>query len=148
MNCPKCDTRLKKDMPVCSKCGFNVAELENVSNYKARRILKSGTILEREKIFYVHKTPKDLVRKDLVLFTVFLGLFGAHNFYVGRIWLGFSKVISFITGIVLSLFIYYLGAYQIYSLTGFFLAYPLIAWIYDIFRVVINRYPIPVVLDN
>ena len=85
MNCPKCDTRLKKDMPVCSKCGFRVAELENVSNFKARKVLRSGTLLEKEDIFYVNKVPKDLVKKDLILFTIFAGLFGGHNFYVGRI---------------------------------------------------------------
>ena len=148
MECPKCGSRIKKDMPVCAKCGFRVDELENVSNIKAQTILKHGSILEREKIFYTYKVPKDLMRKDLVLFTIFLGLFGAHNFYVGRIWLGISKVLSFIIGVVLALIIYYTGLYTISSICGLFIAYPFISWVYDIFRVVIKRYPIPVVLDS
>ena len=148
MQCPKCGSRISKDMPVCNKCGFRVEELENVSNFKARKILKSGTILQREKVFYVHKVPKDLVRKDLVLLTGFLGIFGAHNFYVGRIYLGFSKLISFIAGILLSVIVYRTGAMQFYTLSGLLIAYPIVSWIYDFARVIIKKYPIPVVLDN
>ena len=129
MNCPKCDTRIKKDMPVCPKCGFRVKELENVSNIQARKALNSNKILEREKVFYVFKVPKDLVRKDLIL-------------------LGVSKVISFALGIILSIIIYRTGNMSFYSITGLLIAYPLIAWIYDVVRVLIKRYPIPVVIDE
>ena len=148
MNCPKCDTRIKKDMPVCPKCGFRVEELENVSNIQARKALNSNKILEREKVFYVFKVPKDLVRKDLILFTILTGLIGGHNFYVGRILLGVSKVISLALGIMLSIIIYRTGNMSFYSITGLLIAYPLIAWIYDVVRVLIKRYPIPVVIDE
>lgn len=148
MECPKCGSRIKKDMPICSRCGFKVEELKNVSNFKARKILRSGSILEREKVFYTHNVPKDLVKKDLILFTILLGFIGGHNFYVGRIFLGISKLISFVVSIILSIIVYRHNLYQVYTLMGLLMAYPIIFWFYDIIRVLLNRYPIPVVLEE
>ena len=60
----------------------------------------------------------------------------------------FSFLFKCMHDFILSIVVYNTGAMQIYSLTGLFLAYPIVAWLYDIVRVVLGRYPIPVMLDN
>ena len=148
MRCPKCDTKIKTDMSACPKCGTKTCDIANASYTKELQVLKNGTLIQKEKVFYTNKTPKEICRKKLVLLTVFFGIVGAHEFYVGKTKWAISKVVSFCLGNILTV-LYGMGyAKNLYSIAGILLAYTFFTWAIDIFRVVLKKYPFPVMLEE
>ena len=98
MICPKCYSSVHKDKCRCDYCGFNLNELNNASNKEAKKALKS---VYKDDVLYTSKLPADVSKKKLLLFAIFLGVFGVHNFYVGKIWKGlFNVVITTLTAVL------------------------------------------------
>ena len=148
MRCPNCDAKIKNGMPACVKCGTKVSAITNASHLKARQVLKNGTLLEKEKIFNTFNTPKELSRKTLFWLTLFFGVMGAQDFYVGKTKWGISKILSFTAGNIIVLLCYYGYAISFYTIGGLLVAYPVLTWIFDIIRVIFKRYPFPVMIED
>ena len=148
MRCPNCDSKIKNNLPVCSNCGTKVADINNASYEKALQVLQTGTLVQKEKIFYTYNTPKELSRKRLLWLTICLGIMGAQDFYVGKKKFGISKIASLVLGNIILILNYMGYAMSFYSIGGLLIAYPLLTWIYDIVRVCFKRYPFPVIMDN
>ena len=148
MRCPECDRKIKANQSRCEICGLKVVDIENASYKDAVKILNKGNLYEKESIFYSFKTPAEISRKKLILFTVFLGIFGAHDLYVGKKKLGIAKIICFVIGEVLSALVYNKILYGVGTIAGLFLLFPFVTWIFDIFKVAFKRYPFPYVLEK
>ena len=104
---------------------------------------------------YIGGIPEDVSKKKLILLSIFLGLFGAHDFYVGKLWQGLYKCITMCLTIVLSTIVLTFGI--VYQTNFFYLAYQFILvfqglnilfWILDIVKIFLERYKIPVYNDK
>ena len=91
MLCPKCYGKVNKNTNRCDYCGMRMSDLEGATNAQAKIALKS---IYKDDVMYVEKLPKDVSKKKLLLLSIFAGVFGAHDFYVGRLWRGLYKVFT------------------------------------------------------
>ena len=78
----------------------------------------------------------------------FLGLFGAHNFYVGRYAKAIFQLVMGIISVILTVFS---GMFEAYSFIMSFIFIPaginVFMLFFDFFDGVFNRYKIPVAVD-
>ena len=146
MRCPNCDRKIKTNQSRCEICGLKVIDIENASYPDAVVVLNKGNLYEKESIFYSFKIPAEINRKKLILLTIFLGIFGAHDLYVGKKKLGIAKIICFIVGEILSALVFSNILIGFGTIAGLFLLFPFVTWIFDIFKVILKRYPFPYLL--
>ena len=90
MRCPNCYGKIDKISNVCTKCGFKTKELNNASNKQAKEMKRQG---DGDLCIETYVLPADVSKKKLLLFSIFLGLFGAHYFYVGKMLRGFINLV-------------------------------------------------------
>ena len=81
-NCPNCGKELADDSKFCSECGTTITSPATVES-KVPDTIKTS---EDQSV-----SPKS--RLAALLFGIFLGSFGVHNFYLGRIIRGVFQVI-------------------------------------------------------
>ena len=151
MICPKCYSKIHKTKNRCDYCGFNLNELNDASNKQAKKALKSPF---KDDVLYTSQLPRDVSKKKLLLFSIFLGLLGVHNFYVGKLWRGLFNVlvtsITFVLGaLLISLNI--ITNHPIYIAFQFALAFQganVIIWVMDIIDISLNRYKVPVYKES
>lgn len=129
----------------CSSCNLVFSRLEKATNKQGKKELLSGN---RKNLVYVKGCPKDVNRIVLTLLAGFLGVFGAHNFYVGRYGKG---VFSLAVGIFSVFYVSYLPAYDIFknyiSLISIFVGVVTLMWLFDFINICFNKYKIPVALE-
>ena len=145
MKCPRCGEENFKTQKKCSDCGLVFDRLNYVSN-------RAGKIAvvrrEKENILRVTKWPKDAKKSKALLLCGFLGLVGAHNFYLGRYVKGFFSLIVTLVAcvcIMLENVIDYASFYESF----FFLPTGImfLMWWVDFILIASNKYKIPVALD-
>ena len=145
MKCPRCGEENFKTQKKCSDCGLVFDRLNYVSN-------RAGKIAvvrrEKENILRVTKWPKDAKKSKALLLCGFLGLVGAHNFYLGRYVKGFFSLIVTLVAcvcIMLENVIDYASFYESF----FFLPTGImfLMWWVDFILIAMNKYKIPVALD-
>lgn len=145
MKCPRCGEENFKTQKKCSDCGLIFDRLNYVSN-------RAGKIAvvrrEKENILRVTKWPKDAKKNKALLLCGFLGLVGAHNFYLGRYVKGFFSLIVTLVAcvcIMLENVIDYASFYESF----FFLPTGImfLMWWVDFILIASNKYKIPVALD-
>ena len=145
MKCPRCGEENFKTQKKCSDCGLIFDRLNYVSN-------RAGKIAvvrrEKENILRVTKWPKDAKKSKALLLCGFLGLVGAHNFYLGRYVKGFFSLIVTLVAcvcIMLENVIDYASFYESF----FFLPTGImfLMWWVDFILIASNKYKIPVELD-
>ncbi|MGN1208476.1 MAG: NINE protein, partial [Christensenellales bacterium] len=90
MKCPKCYGRVEKQSGVCTKCGFETKNLIYASNKKAKELKRSG---DGDLVIESSVLPNDVSKKRLLMMCGFLGLFGAHYFYVGKFVRGLTNLV-------------------------------------------------------
>lgn len=151
MRCPNCYGKIQKETDVCLKCGFNINKLKEASNQKAKELIRSGDgdLCVNSKIL-----PKDVSKKKLLLFSGFLGLFGAHYFYIGKMLRGFLNLVFSIFGLIFAT-IYATGlvklpyVLQIFEfIFGFGFAFVIINTIFDFINIIFNRFKVPVYVEE
>ena len=151
MLCPKCYGRLDKKQQRCQTCGFNLSELDGATNKEAKKARKT---IYKDDILYTTKIPADVSKKKLLLFAIFLGMFGVHNFYIGRFWKGLYMCAAFTISLTFGIIVIAMNTIYdniIQRIAEFFLFFQglaLIIWIWDIFRIAFERYKIPVYKDE
>ena len=108
--------------------------------------------------------PKDVSRIKLIVFAIFFGLFGGHNFYVGRY---FKAIVQFILGLAFfgiavavtslieapSIPASFFGIQTNLADMLFFIGlligiYPVVSWLFDLFAILIKKYEVPIALIN
>ena len=152
MICPKCYAKIKPEHIKCPSCGFDLRLMEEATNKAAKKAKHS---VYKDDVLYTTQTPPDIKRKKLILLSIFLGLFGAHHFYVGKILQGLYMLLSTVIGLSLSSVILAYGIidsnnviYQIYQFALVFQGLAVIFWVIDMVKIFLRRYKIPVYRDE
>lgn len=151
MLCPKCYGKIDKKQQRCQHCGFYMNQLDNASNKEAKRIRRT---IYKDDILYSTKIPYDVSKKKLLLFSIFLGLFGVHDFYVGKIWQGLYFCISTSVTLIVSTVLMIMNTIfdnivqRIFEFWTVFQGFAIIFWIWDIFKISLERFKIPVYKDS
>ena len=143
--CPRCGEKCFESQARCDGCGLIFERLKFASNKKAKKcILKR----EKEQVIKTADFPKDLSRKKALLYCGFLGLFGAHNFYVGRYFKAITALLVTLVAVVciaLERYINYASFYENF----FFLPTGIVffMWFYDFIMLATKKYKVPIALD-
>ena len=148
MKCPKCYGKVKKEQKRCGTCGFDLTLIEEGTNKEAKKAMHS---IYKDDVIYTQNIPVDVKKKKLLLFSIFLGLLGVHDFYVGKLYSGLYLCICTSVTAILS---WIITAFSIMSSNNvFYVAYQFVLvfqgiavliWIADIFRIFLERFNIPV----
>ena len=147
--CPRCNTKMPKEIMVCPSCRFNFVKFENATNAEAKIALKMG---EKDRVVYRKGCPKDVSRTKLTLLTFFLGFMGAHNYYVGKTHRGVFFTIFFIIGVINAIITNVLNLnpsgelWEVFTFLVLIWGIVLFMWIIDIAKVALNKFKIPVSL--
>ena len=156
MRCPNCGARMNRGSNVCFKCGTKLSQIQEASH---KAVKQARAEFEPEKVVYTTCWANDLNHTKTLLFCIFLGLFGAHYFYVKR------PVPGIIFAVCWSLFILFYAVsyfvlgpqngYPSYDSYGMQMlsvfvaimgALVFIYWIADIFKIAFKKFKVPVVL--
>lgn len=144
IKCPRCGEKCLQTQPVCPECGLVFSRLSSCTNKAARQRLKMG---EKKNVLMVTKIPADRNFWVLLFYSIFLGLFGAHYYYVYRwktgVYCCFSFIVSFCFAVPFNAaFLTWIPFLKI-IIIGYVAIYGCI-WLYSIFQVVARRFKIPV----
>ncbi|MFQ6773320.1 MAG: TM2 domain-containing protein [Clostridia bacterium] len=145
--CPRCNMLLNIGAPSCPDCGLNFAKFANATNAEAKRAMRKG---EKERVLNTSQRPSDVSKTKLLLSCIFGGLFGVHEFMLGRWLRGLFYCITTMLAFVLAWL-------QMYDFTSVAFEYIteivylvwvviLVIWIDSIFKIIFNKYKIPVSL--
>ena len=144
MFCPKCYGRVNKNIQRCESCGMKMSEMDGATNTDAKLALKG---IYKDDVLMTKKLPNDVSKKTILLLSIFLGIFGVHNFYVGRKAKGFYQIVSLVLmglGYLMEFVIFgaingkFSWAFQILE------GVAIIIWLGDIITIAFNRYKVPV----
>ena len=144
--CPRCGEKNLSSQKKCAFCGLVFERLKYCSNKSARK----EVIKFRKRNYIMTKDwPDDASKKVALLLCGFLGLFGAHNFYLGRFYKGITVLFGFICSVILLFLPYKSLAYNIiWYISLLPAASVLILWVMDFIRIFLERYKIPVSIDE
>ncbi len=158
MRCPNCGARINKNVNICYKCGTKLSQIQHASH---QAVKKARAEFEPEKVVYTTYPPADLNYTQTLLLCIFLGLFGAHYFYVKRPIMGtivcvcwsivilFNVICGIVCGVVNGLPDYESFGLQVpFVFVSMMSALLISLWVYDIFRIIFKRFKVPVVLEN
>ncbi len=150
MRCPKCYGAVEKITNKCKKCGFDLNTLKEATNKKAKEKFRSG---DGDLVLYTKKLPIDVSKTKLALFCGFLGLFGAHYFYIGKMFRGFlNLVISVFAIVFLTFYMLNQQAIGIFAYIEYFVGIAfgvvLIETIFDFINIIFNRFKVPVYFEE
>ena len=143
--CPRCGTKNDYTSAKCSQCGLIFSRVENGSNKLAKGLILAG---QKNQTIKAPGFPKDVSKKTFMLLCGFLGLFGAHNFYVGRYLKAIFQIIIGIFSLiatVMSGYVEFIG--HIMPFMCIFVAINAFMWMFDLFDGALNKYRIPVAVD-
>lgn len=144
--CPRCKNKVHDYEKKCNECGLIFSRLDNAKNMYAKKELLH---FNRKNVVFVNKLPSDVSKQKLILLCGFLGLFGAHNFYVGRYIKAIYMLIVGVASCVLASLNVVPQGYDTFM--SFFFVFPgLLAyfWISDFVLIALNKYKIPVALEK
>ena len=151
MRCPICDARLESGI-VCKYCNVTKEQVENASNKKVKEYRKTD---REDLVYFTNVIPKDVSKIKLILFTIFLGVFGVHLFYVQRYKRGLYAVISVSVALFLQILSSFVVGFRnvfilelLYEIAIGAFSFSLLFWISDIIAVLIKRFKVPVVLGE
>ena len=151
MRCPICDAKLESGL-ICKYCGVTKEQIENASNKKVKEYRRED---KSDLIYFTNEIPSDVSRIKLLLYAIFLGIFGVHLFYVKRYKRGLFYAISLpvslffqILSMVVTNFqsIIFLELLFEISIACFTLC--LLLWISDILSIIFKGFKVPVVLGE
>lgn len=146
IKCPRCGEVCFKTQKKCSDCGLIFERL----NYVTNRAGKIAVVRrEKEKILRVTNWPTDVKKSKALLLCGFFGIFGVHNFYLGRYVKGFFSLIVTLVACV-CLMLENVIDYSVFYSSFFFLptGIMVIFWWSDFVLIALNKYKIPVAIDT
>lgn len=145
--CPRCKSVCDINATKCPDCNLNFDKLEYASNKLAKRNFWAK---KQDEIIKMPKYPKDVSKPKTILLCIFLGFFGAHNFYLGRYYKAF---IQLIVGIIAFTLVAVASATSALYNTLVNIAAPFVGvfaiwWLLDIVAVSFGYYQIPISIDT
>ncbi len=148
--CPRCEYKVPADVTVCPKCQLNYQKFDMATNAWGKYALNNDM---KEQVVFRLGCPSDVNKIKLLLLTIFLGFFGAHYYYVGRIKMGVFFSIFASIGIINGVFSFFVkevptgDIYQIFTVLVLVWGVVIMLWLVDIFKVCFNKFKIPVSLE-
>ena len=100
-HCPRCNKKMPMEVLQCPSCLLNFQKFESATNKDAKVAIKNK---ENDRVLMRVGVPSDVSKWKLLLITIFLGLTGAHYYYVGRYKMGFFFSFFFGIGILNTIF--------------------------------------------
>ena len=149
-HCPRCNTKLPFNLQVCPNCALNFNKFNAATNRAAKQALKDG---EKQQILLRTGVPTDVNKIKLLLITIFLGFTGAHYYYVGRKGFGIFFSVFFTVGRINAIITTSVQSllktefYQVFTMLVLIWGVVLLWWLFDVFRVVFNKFKIPVSVE-
>lgn len=151
MRCPICDARLESGI-VCKYCNVTKEQIENASNKKVKEYRKED---KSDLIYFTNVIPKDVSKIKLLLYAIFLGIFGVHLFYVKRYKRGLYSVISLGVAIFLQVLKLTVTGFSgvfilqlMYEIAIGAFSFSLLFWISDIISIIFKGFKVPIVLGE
>ena len=149
MRCPICNAKMPKKL-ICPYCKVTGDQVVYGSNIEAKKLLKHGV---DDEVYLSSTMPYDVNKTRLLLYAIFLGWLGFHNYFIGRYKRGIYFNISLAIFLVCCLFfdinekIWHIEnleyALQIISvLAGVFF----VVWMADIIAICFSKFKTPVKL--
>ena len=142
--CPRCNEKCDLTQDKCTDCGLVFARLELGSNKLAKKKILSGN---KDEVVYNRGIPKDVKKWKLLVLSIFLGIFGAHNIYVGRFWKGAYMAICGLLSIACVTF-------TSFSFTDLLLQISVLPcgimgfmWLFDMVDIFFGRFRIPIAIS-
>ncbi len=146
--CPRCGLKCLKSIDVCPDCGLSFSRLKIATNREAK-----NKILRHDRDFIIRSStlPSDVSFIKLLLYSIFLGIFGVHCFYVGRYLRGAITLADFVAIILLTVFNSQVAAINDGALLGVLSTVCglilLFTWVWDIFMILFKKFKVPVAID-
>ena len=140
--CPRCDNKCLLNATKCEECGLIFSRLEFATNTAAKNMIKKG---DRSYILYTSDLPKDLSYTKLLIYTLILGLFGAHYYYTGKYIKGILMSAMMAYAIVCLIFNAYLVEYL--SFLYLPIGIGVLAWIVSCVYVICKKFKVPVFIE-
>ena len=147
--CPRCETKAGLTDPKCPNCGLIFARLNNVTNKAAKKFLRKK---QKNKVIFDKVLPPDVHKWRLFFWCLFLGMFGAHRFKVGRVKSAVVYLIS--TLLLITVAFFPLDWWDDYWLTTMMnvmiipAACVCISWIIDIINLLTGKFKVPVAIPE
>lgn len=143
--CPRCGTKNSYSQFRCTDCGLIFSRVENGSNKIAKQLIMAG---KKSETIKSPGYPKDVKKSKFLLLSGFLGLFGAHNFYVGRYTKAVIQLVFGMMTIIISVLSNYIPNLD-YVMSFAFLPIAIngLMCAFDFIDGVFNKYKIPVAVD-
>ena len=148
--CPICYERLDVVTGTCRFCGFNQNDLYDTSNALVPKMKK----LDPTTIVETNIIPDDVNKKKLVLLTIFVGLFGAHMFYIHKKKTAIFYLVSTILMLICIPFevellpMPFLHPEQLSTIGSVPFTLTVIFWLGDIIKLIFKKFKLPVVLKS
>ncbi len=145
--CPRCDMKSPSMARICPNCQLDFEKFDTATNREAKEAMRLD---ESERVLMRKGCPPDVKRWKLILITIFLGFMGAHYYYVGRVKMGLFFTAFFMVGVINAVITTLVKStitgdlYQIFTLLVLIWGLVIMFWIFDICKVVFNRFKIPV----
>ena len=138
-----CDNKCLLNATKCEECGLIFSRLEFATNTAAKNMIKKG---DRSYILYTSDLPKDLSYTKLLIYTLILGLFGAHYYYTGKYIKGILMSAMMAYAIVCLIFNAYLVEYL--SFLYLPIGIGVLAWIVSCVYVICKKFKVPVFIET
>ncbi|MBQ0017335.1 MAG: NINE protein [Clostridiales bacterium] len=154
MHCPKCYGKIDKQSKRCVDCGFRLNEMKGATHKEVRQARRDGV---GQDVLYTTDLPEDIKKKKLLLLCVFLGLFGAHSFYTGKIFKAIFSIISTVAITTIAiLFIatqttaeyYGMAMVWTYSVSLLLMGINIVMFLFDLINIIRNKYKVSVYKDE
>lgn len=143
--CPRCGTLNRSTQFNCTECGLIFSRVENGSNMLAKSLILAG---KKNEVVNGYGFPKDVKKSKFLLLCGFLGLFGAHNFYVGRFGKAIFQLAMGVVALVMTIVSGYIPNIDfIMSFIFLPIAIDAIFWCVDFVDGLLGKYRIPVAVD-
>lgn len=147
IKCPRCGLKMPDGTTSCEDCGLIFDRLKIATNEDAKRKKLRG---DRKFIVNITTLPSDISYLKLLLFSIFLGIFGGHCYYVGRYLRGFLLTFNFVLLMAFAIF----NNFFLTVWNGLFLEIVmpicggiLFVWFYDIVKIALKKFKVPVAID-
>lgn len=152
MICPKCYGKVDKRTKRCRSCGFNMNTINGATHKAVKQARKEGFGAD---VIYTSNLPDDISRKKLTLLVIFLGLFGGHSYYAGKIFKAIYSTVVASTIIILSILkleniidTTTLVFNWVFDFTLLFMGINIIMFVVDLFKIITGKYKVSVYKDS
>lgn len=145
--CPRCSKVCLQSQKVCDECGLVFARLNEATNKEA----KKQFFAKDKSIVMTSKLPADVQKWKLLIYCGFLGIFGAHNLYVGKFYRGFYMLFFGLLTLVYVSFQFptqwmldLMSSWPVVICVGVLTIF----WLTDFVQVIFGKFKVPVALGR